>query len=124
MTPLKEGLELCYDIERIGNPFKQLYTELFNWSVDYLFKECCKANKKMEETHKTHTLLQSKICNMIQLYFMNPLFDRCKDIRWLLSLMLLYPALFKFTEEHYKSAIQNGVARDNLYCIKKTILLQ
>ena len=104
-------LRLFDNNERIGTPFKHKYTELFNTYVDVL-QEKLRLLKESE---------YNNIQNIIQKEYMNYIFNNVKDIRWLLSLMLVYPDLFKITNAHYQSAIQNNVARDNLYIIKKQI---
>lgn len=116
---LQDPLRLFSETDRIGNPFKHKYTEMFNTYVDLLqskltlFKETDK--EYVQPTGYTN------IQTMIHNDYMNYIFENIKDIRWLLSLMLVYPDLFKFTEAHYKAAVNNDVARDNLYIIKKEL---
>jgi len=116
---LYNPLQLFKDTERIGNPFKHKYTELFNTYVEFLQENLT----VFKETHteyindKGYTNIQS----LIHSYYMDNIFEKIKDIRWLLSLMFVYPDLFKFKQSHYESAIKNNVARDNLYLIKKEL---
>jgi|688.fasta_scaffold410183_2 hypothetical protein len=114
---LYEPLQLFENIERIGNPFKHKYSELFNTYVEFIqeklpnFKETIKVWMNYSE----YTYIQ----NIIYINYTEPIFKNIKDVRWLLSLMLVYPDLFVFTEKHYKDAVNNNVARDNLYLLKK-----
>jgi hypothetical protein len=110
---LTNPLYLFKNTDRIGNPFKHKYTELFNTYVDILQENIL----QLKETNTDYTNIQT----IIQSIFMNYIFENIKDVRWLLSLMLVYPDLFKFTEAHYKAAVNNNVARDNLYLIKKEL---
>ena len=117
---LKNPLRLFENTERIGNPFKHKYTDLFVVYVDILqFKLNTYNNSLTDDVNCTN--IQAEIQRIIQSSFMNYVFENIKDIRWLLSLMLVYPDLFKFTDSHYKAAINKNVARDNLYLIKKEL---
>ena len=110
---LLKPLLLFVDTDRIGNPFKHKYTEIFNTYIDILQT---KLILNIESNNK-----YSNIQSTIQSQFMTPIFEKIKDIRWLLSLMLVYPNLFVFNEKHYKFALELGTARDNLYIIKREL---
>lgn len=116
---LKNPLRLFENTERIGNPFKHKYTELFNTYVDIL-QEKILFFKETNTDYINNTGFTNLQCT-VHSSFMNYVFENIKDIRWLLSLMLVYPDLFKFTDSHYKAAINKNVARDNLYLIKKEL---
>ncbi len=115
---LYEPLQLFDNLERIGNPFKHKYSELFNTYIEFIqeklpiFKETI---KQEWGSSSDYTYIQ----NIVYINYTEPIFKNIKDVRWLLSLMLVYPDLFVFTEKHYKDAVNNNVARDNLYLLKK-----
>jgi hypothetical protein len=116
---LYNPLRLFENTERIGNPFKHKYTELFNTYVDFL-QEKLTLFKETDTEYINHTGY-TNIQSLIHMNYMDNIFEKIKDIRWLLSLMLVYPDLFKFKQSHYEAAIKNNVARDNLYLIKKEL---
>ena len=55
--------------------------------------------------------------------FISYVVTKIHDCRWLILFMTKaeYNYIFKFTQDHYILALENSIARDNLYCIKNLI---